>query len=875
MQFGATAATNVVVASATSITATTPAGAAGAVTVTVTVGSQSGTLANGFTYTNTTVIVSAPGNFGGALTGTSAPTYVTGQGSFNATPGTLFTIAPFDSTGSDLLLMFIGCHNDTAFTVTDNFGNTWLPLDGPTHKVALAIGPMEGQLFYVPNATTGKGHTITVGLSQTEPVVMTIAALSGDNIYSPIDTYSFITGDNGTQSKHIASTPITTSQPNELLLGIIKGYFNNTYTAGAGYTTQSPSAGLNFNAETATAPSPGTFSSSFIASNGDFWQTILTAIAPKPTQTVLSWTASTGGIIANYDIERCAGLGCSNFAQIASVPSSSRTYTDTTISSGTVYNYRVRAQNTVGTLSAYSDVVPLSPITPRVVPNFAATAAKKLAWNASSESGGSIGQYSIERCTGVGCTNFSQIATTTSTTYTDTSAVAGTTYNYRVRAQDTNNFYGPYSVVASASIPAYFDNAIDGGNNSGTSTSLTYSFTVGTNSNRLLLVSVVGDTAADDIASVTYAGASMTVIKKVATPGDDGRWHYLYYLLGPASGTNNVVISANNFHYLLSEAISWYNVAQTGQPVASTTNTVTETGSSVSLTTTLPTSSNNVIVAESMWSPLGILPGNGSSELMADSAFRSLGMFTSSASPVTQALPISITNTWGGQDSASSILASFSLASNGTPGITFDNSVDGGNNGGTTASLTYPHTVGIGTNRLLVVNLVGDTLADDITSVSYAGTQMTLAGKLHAPSGNNWQYFYYLLNPPSGTSNVVVTAATAHSINSQAASWFNVRQTGQLDALATSTFPVTTTSATSSIQTNAAGSLVLQGVWSLGHLEAGMGATPIVVDAAIGGAGIFVSNGSPVSPAGNVTMTTNSDGTNSTGVIMTSFAPAP
>ena len=49
--FGGTAATNVVVVSATQITATTPAGSAGAATVTVTASGQSGSLANGFTYT--------------------------------------------------------------------------------------------------------------------------------------------------------------------------------------------------------------------------------------------------------------------------------------------------------------------------------------------------------------------------------------------------------------------------------------------------------------------------------------------------------------------------------------------------------------------------------------------------------------------------------------------------------------------------------------------------------------------------------------------------------------------------------------------------------------------------------------------------------
>ena len=352
--FGGAAATNVVVVNSTTITATTPAGSAGAVTVTVTVGGQSGSLASGFTYI-VTAGITAPGNFAGALMGTSVPTYVAGQEYYNATPGTSFTSSPFNSTGADLLVMFLGCHNNTVFTITDSYGNTWLPLAGPAYKVGTAYYPMEGEFFYAPNATTGTGHTITVGLSQSEPLVMSIAALSGDNIYSPIDAYSSITGDNGTIAEYIASSPLTTSQPNDLLLGIVKGFGNNTYTAGTGYTTQSASTGMNFSAETGTASSAGNYTSSFTASASDFWQTVIAAIAPKPNETVLSWTASTGGIIANYYIERCAGLGCSNFSQIASVSSSTLTYTDTTISSGTVYNYRVRAENSSGTYSPYSN----------------------------------------------------------------------------------------------------------------------------------------------------------------------------------------------------------------------------------------------------------------------------------------------------------------------------------------------------------------------------------------------------------------------------------------------------------------------------------------------------------------------------------------
>jgi len=866
----------------TTITATTPAGSAGAVTVTVTVSGQSGSLAGGYTYVVTSAIT-APGNFAGALMGTSVPTYVAGQEYYNATAGTSFTSASFNSTGADLLVMYLGCHNHTVFTITDSYGNTWLPLAGPAYKVGTSGFPMEGEFFYVPNATTGTGHTVTVGLSQSEPLVMSISALSGDNIYSPIDAYSFITGDNGTISQYIASSPLTTFQPNDLLLGIVKGFGANTYTAGTGYTQKPASTGKNFSAETGTASSAGSYNSSFTASTNDFWQTVMAAIAPKPTASVLSWTASTpgstGGPIANYFIERCTGLGCSSFSQIASVSGSTLTYTDTTISSGTAYNYRVRAQNTGGTFSAYSTVQALSPIIPHVVSSFAATAARTLAWDASAESGGSISQYSVERCAGPGCSNFSQIATTASTSYTDTSAAAGTSYNYRVRAQDANSFYGPYSVAASVSIPAYFDNAANGGDNGGSTTSLTYSYTVGTNSNRLLLVNLVGDPSADDISSVTYAGASMTLITKVHTPGD--RWHYLYYLLAPASGTSNVAVSAASAHYLISEAASWYNIAQSGQPGAFVANTAaggnTCGGGSGNpfpcLTTSLPASSNNAIVAESVWAYTGILPGSGSAMLVVDSDFDGLGMFSSVPSPVTQAFPVSMADTWGGQNGASSVMASFTLASNGTAGIAYDNSADGGNNGGSTTSLTYPYTVGSGANRLLVVNLIGDTVADDISSVTYAGTSMTLIGKVLAAS-NNWEYLYYLLNPPSGSSNVVITAGSKHYLISQAASWYNVKQSAQPDASTTNTSAATSTSTTTSLTTVAAGSLVVQGLWSYGHLAAGAGANPIVVDAVFQGAGIFVSGGSPVSPAGNVGMTTISDGTLSTGVIMASFAPA-
>jgi hypothetical protein len=202
--FGGAAATNVIVVNSTTITATTPAGSTGAVTVAVTDPfGQSGSLTSGFTYT-LTASVTAPGSFNAALAGTVTPTYVSGQQYYNSTTLASHTTAAFNSTGADLLIVFLGCHNNTVFTVTDSYGNTWLPLAGPASSVGSQNYPLEGEYFYAPNAKTGANHTITVGLSQAQPLIMSIAAITGDNVYSPIDAYSLINGDNGTFADHIS-----------------------------------------------------------------------------------------------------------------------------------------------------------------------------------------------------------------------------------------------------------------------------------------------------------------------------------------------------------------------------------------------------------------------------------------------------------------------------------------------------------------------------------------------------------------------------------------------------------------------------------------------------------------------------------------------
>jgi len=62
--------------------------------------------------------------------------------------------------------------------------------------------------------------------------------------------------------------------------------------------------------------------------------------------------------------------------------------------------------------------------------------------------------YRVERCQGAACSNFAQIATPTTTTFSDMGLAASTSYSYRVCATDAAGNLSAYSSTASASTPA-------------------------------------------------------------------------------------------------------------------------------------------------------------------------------------------------------------------------------------------------------------------------------------------------------------------------------------------------------------------------------------------------------------------------------------
>ena len=188
----------------------------------------------------------------------------------------------------------------------------------------------------------------------------------------------------------------------------------------------------------------------------------LAAQAASGTQVDLSWAAATDNVgVAGYRVEGCAGIGCSSFAEVAAP--SGTTLSDAGLSCATTYRYRVRAVDAAGNLGPYSPIATATtpagadtqaPSAPGPVTAAAASSsASDVSWGAATDNVG-VTAYRVERCEGGGCAAFVQVSTPSATACTDTDLASGTTYRYRIRAEDAAGNLGPYSNVADVTTPA-------------------------------------------------------------------------------------------------------------------------------------------------------------------------------------------------------------------------------------------------------------------------------------------------------------------------------------------------------------------------------------------------------------------------------------
>lgn len=95
---------------------------------------------------------------------------------------------------------------------------------------------------------------------------------------------------------------------------------------------------------------------------------------------------------------------------------------------------------------------------------------------------------------------------------------------------------------------------------SGLTNSLSFSHTVGSGDRRILIVGVGHDSATEIVTGVTYGGVAMTLlIGRSPLSGINSR---LFYLLDPAAGAANVVVSLTNTVQVIAGATSWTGVNQ-------------------------------------------------------------------------------------------------------------------------------------------------------------------------------------------------------------------------------------------------------------------------------------------------------------------------
>ncbi|HKV76946.1 MAG TPA: fibronectin type III domain-containing protein [Candidatus Sulfotelmatobacter sp.] len=441
--------------SATNIVAPVPSGATtGNVVATV-----SGLASNGVAFT--------------VQAGAPAIAFVQINSATPQSPQTSVTV-PFTAPQSagDLNVVTVGWFDATSsvVSVADTLGNVYSAAVGPTRMA----GTGSLSIYYAKNiaAAGANANSVTVNFSAAVPYPeVDVMEYRGLDPLSPLDVFAAGTG-NGTVSNSGAAT---TTNAHDLILGV-----NNV-------TTGTNSAGTNFTKRIITVPNGNIVEDRIVAAAGSYsatanltsggWimqmvafkaaggsggatptaPTNLAATAASSSQINLTWTASTetGGTISSYQVARCQGAGCSTFTQVGT--STTTSFNDTGLTASTSYSYEVRAldnSNNTGPYSTVATTTTLAAVTPTAPTNLTPTVVSNtqinLTWTASTETGGTISSYQVARCQGAGCSTFTQVGTSTTTSFNDTGLTGATSYSYEVRALDNSNNTGPYSTVATA-----------------------------------------------------------------------------------------------------------------------------------------------------------------------------------------------------------------------------------------------------------------------------------------------------------------------------------------------------------------------------------------------------------------------------------------
>lgn len=171
-----------------------------------------------------------------------------------------------------------------------------------------------------------------------------------------------------------------------------------------------------------------------------------------PASVALTWKDASTNESA-FDVRRRTGSGA--WQIVATVKADAQTWTDTTVTGGSTYDYQVRACNSAG-CSAWSATATVTVPAPVVVParptglSASATATTiGLRWTDASSN---ETRFDVRRRIQGGAWQIIATPPADTTSYLDTTVVAGTSYDYRVRACNAAGC-SAWSNIASATVP--------------------------------------------------------------------------------------------------------------------------------------------------------------------------------------------------------------------------------------------------------------------------------------------------------------------------------------------------------------------------------------------------------------------------------------
>lgn len=293
--------------------------------------------------------------------------------------------------------------------------------------------------------------------------------------------------------------------------------------------------------------------------------------------------------------------------------------------------------------------------------------------------------------------------------------------------------------------------------------------TFSSNANRVLVVAAGAHQAA--IGTVQLNGTNLTNYALGTTQFNEnaGLW---FYNAPPSGGLGTISVSAGgNGNFFV--AMEFNGVAQASQPAGSAIGTGNN-GTAIGTINTV--TANNWIV----------------NATYSEGSF--VGTYNTGATNVSHISGQSFENSSVWYDSSvtgavtagteSSIIASgqrwaiASLILQPVSGITFDTAGTGSNAG--LGTIQWTHTIGAGSNSIIFASTLGAYSTGSISSLTFAGTQMTRIIKgTETTADPIVAELWYLLNPPSGLGTFHGTFSVVGGVENDALSlsYFGVNQT--------------------------------------------------------------------------------------------------